>query len=48
MKKYYSEPELNIIGYDFRDVVSASPANDASLAISDGDNGVTLPPDWWD
>lgn len=48
MKKYYAQPELNIISYDFCDVISASPANEGSLAVTSGDNDITLPPDWWD
>lgn len=49
MKLLYSEPQLNIIEYDFRDIVSSSPAaSDDSLAGYSGDNDVSVPLTWWD
>ena len=42
MKKFYVDPELELIKFNIVDIIA-----DASLATSDGDNETEGPDDWW-
>lgn len=42
MKKTYVEPDLKVIDYDFADIITVS------LAVSEGDNEISSPTNWWD